>query len=43
MYKLAVHAYGYYIDTKFLKLTILIGDRRYLGRSDKGEITGVKA
>ena len=43
MDKLAVHTYGYYIDTKFLKLTILIGDRRYFGCSDKGEITGIKA
>jgi hypothetical protein len=40
--KNAVHAHGKDVNTKFLKLLIMIGDRRYFSCSNKGEITWIK-
>jgi len=41
--KNAVDAHGKNLDAKILKILVIIGDRRYFGRSDEGKITGVKA
>ncbi len=39
----AVDADGQNFDAQLLKLRIVIGDRRYFGRSDKGEIARIEA
>ena len=38
----AVHAYGEKLNTQFMKFLMLIGDRRYFGCSDKGEVARIE-
>jgi hypothetical protein len=40
--EMAIYTDGDDLDSQFLQYRIFIGDRRYFGRSDKGEITWVK-
>ena len=41
--KVAVDTDREHFYAEVLELLILVGDRRYLGGSDEGEITGVEA
>jgi hypothetical protein len=40
--KVTVHTDRDDFDSQFLQNRIFVGDRRYFGRSDKGEITRVE-
>jgi hypothetical protein len=42
VHKMAVYTHGDDFYPQFLQNTIFVGDRRYFGRSDKGEITRIK-